>query len=107
MIKGYEYQSEFARTYYFRGMEKGREEGREAGREEGREAGREAGREEGREEGLRRAIVALVCARLPELEGELEQRLRGQPEARLVEIVTELGKVSDADGVRAILDRSA
>jgi hypothetical protein len=111
MIKGYEYQSEFARKYYFQGIEKGREEGREAGREEGREAGRQAGREEGREagreEGLRRAIVALVCARLPELEGELEGRLRGQPEARLVEIATELGKVSDAAGVRAILDRSA
>lgn len=74
--------------------------------ERGREAGREEGREAGREEGLRCAIVALVSARLPELEGELEQRLRGQPEARLVEIATELGKVSDADGVRAVLDRS-
>jgi hypothetical protein len=55
MIKGYEYQSDFARKYYSQGLEKGRDEGRD----------------EGREEGLRNAIIALVCGRLPGLHDEL------------------------------------
>ena len=54
-LKNYEYQSDFARKYYGQG------------------------REEGREEGLRRAVIALVCARLPELRGEIEGRLGGEP----------------------------
>ena len=85
MIKGDEYMGEFARTFYSQG--------------------REAGREAGREEGLRRAIVALVEARLSGLREEVESRLRDQPEAQLVQILIELDKVHDEDGVRAVLDR--
>ena len=81
MIKGYEYQSDFARRYYSQG------------------------REEGREEGLRHAIITLVCTRLPGLREELEDRLRGQPEGRLVQIITDLDRVYDEDGVRAVIDR--
>jgi flagellar biosynthesis/type III secretory pathway protein FliH len=117
MIKGYEYQSDFARKYYSQGLEKGRneglekgrneglEKGRNEGREEGRNEGREEGRNEGREEGLRDAIIALVCGRLPGLRDELESRLRAQPEARLVQLITELDQVHDEAGVRAVLDR--
>jgi hypothetical protein len=65
--------------------------------------GREEGREQGREEGLRRAIVEVVCARLPGLRDELEDGLRGQPEARLVQLAAELGKAQDEAEVRAIL----
>jgi hypothetical protein len=83
MIKGYEYQSDFARKYYSQG--------------------REEGREKGREEGLRRAIVEVVCARLPGLRDELEDWLRGQPEARLVQHAAELGKAQDEAEARAIL----
>lgn len=89
MFKGDEYQGEFARTFYAQGREAGREEGREAGREEG----------------LRRAIGALVEARLPELRDEVESRLRGQSEARLVQVLLELDKAHDEDSVRAVLDR--
>jgi hypothetical protein len=83
MIKGYEYQSDFARKYYSQGLEKGRQEG------------------------LRHAILALVCARLPGLRDELERRLGGLSEARLEQLVVELGEVHDEDGVRAVLDRRA
>jgi hypothetical protein len=83
MIKGYEYQSDFARKYYSQGLEKGRQEG------------------------LRHAILALVCARLPGLRDELERRLGGLSEARLEQLIGELGGVNDEDGVRAVLDRSA
>jgi hypothetical protein len=79
MIKGDEYMGEFARTFYSQGCETG----------------------------LRRAIVTLVAARLPELRDELESRLLDQPEARLVQILIELDKVHDEDGVRAVLDRHA
>jgi hypothetical protein len=85
MFKGDEYQGEFARTFYAQG--------------------REAGREEGREAGLRRAIGALVEARLPGLRDEVETRLHGQSEARLVQILIELDKAHDEDSVRAVLDR--
>ena len=89
MIKGYEYQSDFARRYYSQGLEEGRE----------------TGRGEGRGEGLRRAIIALVCARLPGLRDELGRWLDGHSEARLEQLITELDKVHDEDGVRAVLDR--
>jgi len=80
MIKGYEYQSDFARKYYSQGLQ------------------------EGREEGLRRAIMTLVCARFPGLREELGSRLRGQPEARLVQLITELDKAHDEDSVRAMIE---
>ncbi|HWO19632.1 MAG TPA: hypothetical protein VNO30_12685 [Kofleriaceae bacterium] len=63
------------------------------------------GQESGRGEGLLRAIAALVEARTPGLRDQAMDRLRGQPEARLVQIIVELDKVHDEDGVRAVLDR--
>ena len=89
MIKGYQYQSDFARKYIALG----------------REEGREAGREEGRADGIRSAILTLVCARLPALRAELERRLADLPEARLLQLLTDLGEVRDEDGVRLVLDR--
>jgi hypothetical protein len=75
MIKGYEYQSNFARLYVA----------------------------EGRAEGLRRAIVEFVCARFPRLRDEFESQLRDQLEAWLVQLARELGKAQDEDAVRAAL----
>ena len=83
MIKGYEYQSDFARKYYGQGKAEGREEARAA---------------------LRREIVALVGARLPGLRDELASRLREQPEAVLVRVTAELGQARDEKRARAILD---
>jgi flagellar biosynthesis/type III secretory pathway protein FliH len=91
MIKGYEYQSDFARRYYSQG------------RQEGRQEGREEGRQEGREEGLRLAILALVGARLPALHDELERRLAGLSPARLEQLIGELAEVHDEDGVRTVI----
>jgi hypothetical protein len=76
MIKGYEYQSDFARKYY----------------------------SQGREEGLRSAIVEMVCARSPELRGELSSRLRDRPEAVLVRIMAALSKANKRER-KATLDR--
>jgi hypothetical protein len=80
-MKGYVYQSDFARKYYSEGLV------------------------EGCEQGLRRAIIALVGARWPGLRDELEDRLRGQPEARLMQIITELGNVHDETEVRRVIDQ--
>jgi hypothetical protein len=44
-MKGYEYQSEFAKKYVAQGREQGLEQGREQGLEQGREQGLEQGRE--------------------------------------------------------------
>jgi hypothetical protein len=82
MIKGYEYQSDFARKYVAEG--------------------RAEGRQEGLEEGMRRGIVEGVCARLPGLRDELTRWLRDQPEGRLVQLAAELGKAQDEAAVRAI-----
>lgn len=83
MLKGYEYQSDFARKFYGQG--------------------REEGIQKGHQQGLRDAVLVLVCARLPELRDELEARLQGRPEAELVQLITELGKAQDANGLRAAL----
>ncbi|HWO19630.1 MAG TPA: hypothetical protein VNO30_12675 [Kofleriaceae bacterium] len=62
---------------------------------------------QGREMGFLRAIATLVEARTPGLGDEALDRLYGQPEARLVQILLELDKVHDEDGVRALLARHA
>ena len=82
MIKGYEYQSDFARKYVAEG--------------------RAQGRQEGLEEGMRRGIVEGVCARLPGLRDELTRWLCDQPEERLGQLAAELGKAQDEAAVRAI-----
>jgi flagellar biosynthesis/type III secretory pathway protein FliH len=92
MIKGYQYQSDFARKYYWQGHDEGLSKGLRQGHEEAREE-------------LRREIVALVSARLPGVRDELAGRLRDQPEAALVRITAELAGADDEDGVRAALDR--
>ena len=77
MIKGYVYQSDFARKYYFQGLE----------------------------QGLRQAILAVVDRRLPGVRDELERKLGGHSEAQLLELITELDQVRDEAGVRAIIER--
>ncbi len=85
VLKGSEYQGDFARSCYSQGHQ--------------------VGREKGREEGLRHAIVALVGARLPGIRDEVARRLHGIPEARLEQLLIETGTASDEDAVRAVLDR--
>lgn len=104
MLENYEYQSDFARKYYGQGLERGHEQGFVKGYEKGYRESREESREEGREEGLRRAVVALVCARAPGLEAQLEEKLRGRSEPELVGLITALGKAQDEAELRAVLD---
>jgi hypothetical protein len=55
MMKGYEYQSDFAKKYYGQGRDEGRDEGRNEGRDEGRI--------EGRVEEAARAVLAVLRVR--------------------------------------------
>ncbi|AKU93117.1 hypothetical protein [Vulgatibacter incomptus] len=59
---GYEYQSEFARKYWSKGLEEGLEKGREEGLEKGREEGLEMGQEEGRR-AIAGAVVKVLTGR--------------------------------------------
>jgi predicted transposase YdaD len=91
MIKGYQYQSDFARKYYG----------------QGREEGREQGREEGREEGLRTAIVALARTKLKTVPPEDLARIAALTDVRvLTDLVSALGQAHTAVGARIALARA-
>ncbi len=86
-MKGYEYQSEFVRTT----LAKGREEGRK----------------EGREEGLQTAAIELARSKLGALSADLERRLRGVSDQRMLnELIVGLGAATGAPQAQAILDRA-
>lgn len=107
-MKGYEYQSEFARTYYRQGHEeglsKGREEGLSKGREEGLSRGLEEGREEGREEGLRAAVLALARGLLGELAVEDEAAIDDlHDQHALTELIGKLAQAQSRPDARAAL----
>lgn len=84
MIKGYQYQSDFARGYVAEGRAEGRGEARE---------------------GVRRAVIEAVSSRWPALRGELMTRLRDLTEAVLGQIAVELGAARSEGGIRTVLDR--
>jgi len=90
MIKGYEYQSEFARKYYSQGREEGRGEGHE----------------HGREEGVRVAVLTLARAKLVALSAADEAAIAAVHDERvLTALITELGRARNAARARAVLDR--
>src|SRR6185436_5733891 len=66
MMKGYEYQSDFAKKYVEQGrsegLVKGRSEGRVEGRSEGFVEGRSEGFVEGQSEGVARALLTVLQA---------------------------------------------
>jgi hypothetical protein len=88
MIKGYQYQSDFARKYYWQGHDEGQKQARDEALAD-----------------HRRELVELVSARLPGIREELERRLHDQPQAVLVRITVELGRAQTEKAVRTILDR--
>jgi hypothetical protein len=93
MIKGYEYQSEFARLYYGEGHEKGLSQGREEGLSQGRE------------EGLRTALLALARMRLPAVTDDDVTAIGAlRDEGVLLELIGALGQASDATEMRAAVD---
>jgi hypothetical protein len=83
MIKGYEYQSDFARKYYGQG------------------------REEGRQDGLRAAVIAFACAKLGKLSDDDIAAIEAVSDQHiLTELVTLLGQARSARKARAALDRA-
>ena len=83
MIKGYEYQSDFARKYYGQGIDKGREDG------------------------LRAAVVAIARAKLGKLSDDDIATIEAVSDQRiLTELVTLLGQARSARKARAALDRA-
>jgi hypothetical protein len=83
MIKGYQYQSDFARKYYGQGLE------------------------EGREEGLRAAIVALARSKLKTVSPEDLARIATLTDVRvLTDLVSALGQARTAFGARVALARA-
>ncbi|HUC00404.1 MAG TPA: hypothetical protein VMS11_11310 [Solirubrobacterales bacterium] len=90
MIKGYQYQSDFARKYYGQGLEEGREEGRQEGRER-----------------LQAAVVALARTKLKTVSDDDLARIAAITDLRvLTELVTSLGQAHSAHKARAALDRA-
>jgi len=86
MIKGYQYQSDFARKYHGQGLEEGREEGRE---------------------GLRAAIVALARAKLKTVSDDDLARVAAITDLRvLTELITSLGQARSIARARAALDHA-
>jgi hypothetical protein len=86
MIKGYQYQSDFARKYYGQGLEEGRQEGRER---------------------LQAAVVALARTKLRTVSDDDLARIAAITDLRvLTELVTSLGQAHSAHKARAALDRA-
>jgi hypothetical protein len=95
MIKGYQYQSDFARKYYGQGLE------------EGQKKGRDEGREEGREEGLRTAVLTFARAKLGRLSDSDIAAIEAVSDERiLTELIALLGQARSARSARAALDRA-
>jgi hypothetical protein len=86
MIKGYQYQSDFARKYYGQGLEEGRQEGRER---------------------LQAAVVALARTKLKTVSDDDLARIAAITDLRvLTELVTSLGQAHSAHKARVALDRA-
>jgi predicted transposase YdaD len=94
-MRGYEYQSEFARKYYFQGHG------------EGLEKGREEGREEGRESGLRTAVRELLQVKVGQVTPEDEAAIAAlHDDHALVELIGALGRATNATEARMALAAS-
>ena len=103
-MRGYVYQSEFARKYYFEGLEEGRSKGLEEGRSEGLEEGRSKGLEEGRLGGLRSAATAMVRVKLSSFTAEDEAAIEAMgDEDALNRLIGALARSHDEAELRAAL----
>lgn len=99
MLKGYEYQSEFARKYYGQGLQTGRAEGLETGRAEGLETGRA--------EGLRAAVLELARARVADLTPEEAAALGALRDEALLALIGRLASAPGPAEARAVLRAAA
>jgi flagellar biosynthesis/type III secretory pathway protein FliH len=87
-MKGYVYQSEFARKYYYQGHDKGVEEGME----------------KGVEKGLRAAVAAIAVAKHADLSPAQQAAIDTLGEAGLTTLLRALGRARSAAAARAVLD---
>jgi flagellar biosynthesis/type III secretory pathway protein FliH len=106
MMKGYEYQSDFAKKYVAQGRVEGRAEGRTEGRVEGRTEGRVEGRAEGRIEGRTEAaarnVLTVLRARGLAVSDAARERILSQKDPERLE--RWLKKAAVADSVAAVFD---
>jgi hypothetical protein len=107
MMKGYEYQSEFARKYYGQGLQTGRAEGLETGRAEGLETGRAEGLETGRAEGLRAAALEVARAKVADLTPEEAAAIRALHDEALLALISQLASAPGSAEARAVLRAAA
>ncbi|HSK75224.1 MAG TPA: hypothetical protein VLQ45_02105 [Thermoanaerobaculia bacterium] len=98
MMKGYEYQSDFAKKY----VAQGRAEGRNEGRAEGRVEGLAEGRVEGRAEEAARALLTVLRARGLAVPDTVRERILAQKDPERLERWLE--KAAVANSVAAVLD---
>jgi predicted transposase YdaD len=99
MMKGYEYQSEFARKYYGQGLQTGRAEGLKTGRAEGLETGRA--------EGLRAAVLEVARAKVADLTPEEAAAIRALHDEALLALISQLASAPGAAEARAVLHAAA
>ena len=107
-MKGYEYQSDFARKYVAQGRAEGLAEGRNLGHSEGRAEGRFEGRAEGRSEGraeeAARAVLTVLRTRGLGIPDAVRERILAQKDPERLERWLERAAV--ATSAAAILDES-
>ena len=98
IMKGYEYQSDFAKKY----VAQGRDEGRAEGRTEGRTEGRAEGLAEGRAEATARDVLTVLRARGLAVPDAARERILSQKDPERLERWLE--KAAVAASAAAVLD---
>jgi hypothetical protein len=91
-MKGYVYQSEFARKYFYQGHD------------EGVVKGRNEGLHQGREQGLRAAVAAIAVAKHVDLSPAQQAAIDTLGEAGLTTLLRALGRARSAAAARVVLD---
>ena len=102
MMKGYEYQSEFAKKYVAQGRAEGRTEGRTEGLSEGRTEGLSEGRTEGRTEEAARNLLTVLRVRGLVVSDAIRERILAQKDPERLERWLE--KAAVASSVMAVID---
>jgi flagellar biosynthesis/type III secretory pathway protein FliH len=98
MMKGYEYQSDFAKKYFAQGLTKGRTEGLTEGRTEGLTEGVT----KGRTEEAARALLTVLRARGIAVPDAVRERILAQKDPERLERWLE--KAAVAASVAAVID---
>ena len=101
-MKGYEYQSDFAKKYVAQGRAEGRTEGLTEGLTKGLTEGLTKGRAEGRAEEAARAVLMVLRVRGMAVPDTVRERILAEKDAERLERWLE--KAALATSVAAVLD---